>query len=142
MSENIFSVVRVTNHVQPHGILCDGVAQKFTGPLKFHVVETTPIRPAAIAAFFWPIQGSQGCLDVAKRSPARTRLDPGIWHRKRAYFGKRGLLWGFFPREPSRGVLRGFPGRNGIQKRESGPDSGLFSHGGSYLLGSGSAKGM
>ena len=48
--------------------------------------------PAYLAAFFWPILGSQGCLDVAKVPPAAGPLMVAIWHRNRAYFGKPGLI--------------------------------------------------
>jgi len=80
----------------------------------------------SLARFFWPIQGSQGCLDVAKMSPVAGALWPVIGHQKRAYFGKPGLNCGYFPREPKRGGLRGFPGRGGTGKGESGADSGVF----------------
>jgi len=44
-----------------------------------------------IALFIWPIQGSQGWLDVAKTIPVTGPWWPFYGHRKRAYFGKLGL---------------------------------------------------
>jgi hypothetical protein len=52
----------------------------------------------------------------------------GFWRGANLpYFGKRDNIWAFFPHEPKRRVLRGFPVEVWKSVGETEPETGLFS---------------
>jgi len=75
----------------PDPLIPAGFARFFVVSTRLHVREIPVFKRTYLAAFFWPIPGSQGWLDVAKFPFVAGAWWPVLGHRKRAYFGKPSL---------------------------------------------------
>lgn len=67
-----------------------------------------------------PFRAEDGLNQVAEKAPIPGPLAALGRGAFQPYFGKQGEIQAYFPREPKRAVLRGFPDRNLVKGARSG----------------------